>query len=276
MESPAYRIDLEAYLSRIGHDGGRDPGLATLAAVHSAHARTIPFENLDILLGRRIAIDLAAVERKLVHDRRGGYCFEQNALLGAALRQLGFTVTPLIGRVRWQVPDEIETPRVHQLLRVETPDAGPCVADVGFGSMSLHRPLRLIYDVEQEGCLEPRRLARRGALVAHQARIGTSWSDVYTFTFDPAPGVDLEMGNWHACTHPESPFLHNLRASLTLGDRRHTLLNREFTVRHADGRVERREIEHADELLEVLSAGFGLRFPPGTRFAPRPGVPWPT
>ncbi|MFZ9393865.1 MAG: arylamine N-acetyltransferase, partial [Ilumatobacteraceae bacterium] len=99
-------IDLEAYLSRSGHDGGRDPGLATLAAVHSAHARTIPFENLDILLGRRIATDLAAVERKLVHDRRGGYCFEQNALLGAALRTLGFDVAPLLGRVRWQVPAE--------------------------------------------------------------------------------------------------------------------------------------------------------------------------
>ena len=275
MPSREPAIDLEAYLARVGYTGSRAPDFATLAEIHACHAGTIPFENLDILLGRLIPTDLPSIERKLVGDRRGGYCFEQNALLGAALRQLGFAVTPLIGRVRWQIPDDVPTPLVHQLLRVETSDAGPCLADVGFGSMSLRRPLRLEYDTPQPGCLEPRRLVRRGALVAHQARIGDNWGDVYTFTLEPVPAVDLELGNWYTCAHPQSAFRHNLRASLTLEDRRHTLLNRELTVRHADGRVDRREIADPDELLAVLAEYFGLRFPAGTRFGARADVPWP-
>ncbi len=279
-------LDLDAYFARIGYDGGRTPSLATLAAIHSHHAQTIPFENLDILLGRRIAIDLAAIERKIVHERRGGYCFEQNALLGAALRTLGFIVTALIGRVRWQLPPTLTTPPVHQLLRVETPDAGTYLADVGFGSMSLYQPLRLEFDHAQAGCLEPRRLVRRppseatalgcDGVIAHQAQLSGVWSDVYVFTLNETPGIDFEVSNWFTCSHPQSPFLHHLRASLTLADRRHTLFNREFTIRHLDGRVEKRTLATPTELLEVLATYFGLHFPPGTRFGSRPDSPWPT
>ncbi len=269
-------LDLDAYFARIGYQGSRAPTIATLAGIHTRHAQTIPFENLDILLGRRIQIDLPSIERKLVHDCRGGYCFEQNALLGAVLGALGFTVTPLIGRVRWQLPPELATPPVHQLLRVETSDAGSCLADVGFGSMSLFQPLRLEFDREQAGCLEPRRLVRRGDLVVHQAKLGDTWGDVYTFTLTAVPGVDFEVSNWFTCSHPQSAFLQNLRASRTLADRRHTLLNREFTTRHADGRVEKHSLATADELVAVLSEFFGLHFPPATRFNLRPDVPWPT
>lgn len=278
--------DLDAYFARIGYQGGREPCWTTLAGIHARHAQTIPFENLDILLGRRIALDLPSIERKLVHDRRGGYCFEQNALLGAVLRALGFTVTALIGRVRWQIPADVATPPVHQILRVETPDAGSCLADVGFGSMSLFLPLRLEFDREQPGCLEPRRLVRLAPeqapapggtdLIAHQARLGDTWSDVYVFRLHPTPAIDFEVSNWYTCAHPQSLFLHTLRSSLTLPDRRHTLFNREFTIRHADGRVEKRTVATAPELLAVLAEYFGLHFPPGTRFALRPDVPWPT
>jgi N-hydroxyarylamine O-acetyltransferase len=112
-------------------------------------------------------------------------------------------------------------------------------------------------------------------IVAHQARLGDTWSDVYVFRLDEVPGVDFEVSNWFTCSHPQSPFLHNLRASLTLPDRRHTILNREFTIRHADGRVVKRTLASPDELLDVLAGFFGLHFPPGTRFALRPDVPWP-
>lgn len=269
-------FDLAAYLARIGYAGDRTPTFATLAGIHACHAEAIPFENLDILLGRRIPIDLASIQRKLIRERRGGYCFEQNALLGAALREMGFPVTAFIGRVRWQIPDEVPTPLVHQLLRVETPDAGPCLADVGFGSMSLFRPLRLLCDCEQPGCLEPRRLVRRGDLIAHQAKLGSTWGDIYVFRPEPVATVDFEVSNWFTCSHPLSPFLHNLRAARTLADRRYTVLNREFALRYADGQVERRMIATADELLAVLAQYFNLSFPAGTRFALRPDVPWPT
>ena len=266
--------DLEAYFARIGYDGPRTVSLATLDGIHLHHAQTIPFENLDIQLGRRIAVDLAAIERKLVHEKRGGYCFEHNTLLAAVLRTLGFQVTTHLGRVRWQIPVETPTALTHQVLRVEIADAGPHLADVGFGSMSLFRPLRWEFDVAQPGCLEPRRLVRRGELIAHQARIGETWSDVYVFSPEPVPGIDIEVANWFTCAHPQSPLRQNLRASRTLADRRYTLLNSEFNIRHADGRVERRTLATAEELLAILAEYFGLHFPPGTRFGP-PGSPWP-
>lgn len=117
-------FDLEAYFSRIAYVVTREPSLATLAAIHRHHVRAIPFENLDVLLGRGIRIDLVSIAQKLIQGSRGGYCFEQNGLLRAALTALGFAVNPLIARVRWQVPLETETAFTHMLLRVETED-GP-------------------------------------------------------------------------------------------------------------------------------------------------------
>src|SRR4051812_21035504 len=134
-------FDLDPYLKRIGYIGDRSPTFATLSAVHECHVRAVPFENLDLHLDRTIRIDLPSLVRKIVHDRRGGYCFEQNTLFAAVLCELGFVVKPLVARVRWQLPREWQTPLTHMLLHVETPDAGPCIADVGFGSMSLVRPI---------------------------------------------------------------------------------------------------------------------------------------
>ncbi|RLA03831.1 MAG: arylamine N-acetyltransferase, partial [Gammaproteobacteria bacterium] len=88
----SYSPDLDAYFSRINDSGSREPTLETLNRLIAAHVRTIPFENLDILLGRPISVGLEAIEQKLVHDRRGGYCFEQNTLFQQVLLALGFSV----------------------------------------------------------------------------------------------------------------------------------------------------------------------------------------
>jgi N-hydroxyarylamine O-acetyltransferase len=99
-------FDIETYLARIGYDGPRAADLATLRAIHRRHPAAIPFENLDPLLGRPVALDIEALQEKLVRGRRGGYCFEENALFAAALEALGFAVTRLAARVRWGRPPE--------------------------------------------------------------------------------------------------------------------------------------------------------------------------
>src|SRR3954468_22352546 len=99
-------MDLDAYFARVGFNGARAPTLDALRDLHLAHAQTIAFENLNPLLGWRVALDLPSVEEKLVRSGRGGYCFEQNALLATALRELGFNVTGLAARVLWNVPGE--------------------------------------------------------------------------------------------------------------------------------------------------------------------------
>ncbi len=265
--------DLDAYFVRIRYAGARAATAEVLTAIHQHHARAIPFENLDVLLGRPINLELAAIEQKLVREKRGGYCFEQNNLLAAVLRALGFQVTPLIARVRWQVPPEVDTALTHMLLRVDV-DARSFLADVGFGSRALFTPLALEFDREQGGSIEPRRLVQRDRLVVYQNRADDAWTDVYQFTLDAAPAIDFELGNWFTSTHPQSRFRQNLTLARAGDGCRHALLNREFVTRYAGGRTESRTLATPDELLDVLAEFFGLHFPPGTRFGP-PGAPWP-
>src|ERR1051325_4022157 len=146
-------IDLDRYFARIGYDGPRDATLATLNGIANAHVQAIPFENLDVLLGRGIDLGLDAVQRKLVDDRRGGYCFEQNSLLLAVLGELGFEARPLSARVRMQRPRDFVPARTHLVVRVELD--GPWLAAVGIGSMSMGSAIRLAFD-EPQGTPHPK------------------------------------------------------------------------------------------------------------------------
>ncbi len=100
---------LDSYLMRVGYTGPRKPDLAVLAELAFAHATSIPFENLDVLAAVPISLELGQIVDKLVLRRRGGYCFEQNALLGAALATLGFNVRCLSARV-WYNPSDDQSP----------------------------------------------------------------------------------------------------------------------------------------------------------------------
>ena len=266
--------DLDAYFARTGYAGPRAPTLPALHAIVAAHASTIPFENLDVLLGRGINLDPAAVERKLIHAKRGGYCFEQNTFLLSVLTALGFAVKPISARVRWQRPRDFTPARTHIFLRIEL-EGESWLADAGLGSSSLTSAIRLNTDAEQATPHEPRRIVREGAKLFHQARLGDEWHDVCEFTLEEMPAIDRELGNWYTSTHPQSHFRSRLVAARAApGGVRLTVLNHEFTTRHADGRADKHEIKSPDELLAILEEHFGLRFPPGTRFGP-PGSPWP-
>jgi N-hydroxyarylamine O-acetyltransferase len=277
-------IDLDRYFARIGYRGPRAPTLATLNGIAAAHVETIPFENLDVLLGRRIDLDPAAIERKLVHDRRGGYCFEQNALLLAALTALGFEARPLSARVRYQRPRDFIPTRTHLFVRVELgqqgdrpPDdsAGSWLVDVGIGGLSLSSAIRLAYDEPQPTPHETRRLVRHGGAVLHQVLFGADWHDVYEFTLEEMPPIDREVANWYTSTHPASHFKARLSVARALPDGgRLGLLNRELSVRGRDGHAEHLRVATPDELLAVLDQRFGLAFPPGTRF-PCDALDWP-
>lgn len=266
--------DLDAYFARLGYTGPRDATPATLIAIHEHHARAIPYENLDVLLGRPIRLDPAAIAQKLIHDHRGGYCFEQNQLFRDVLHALGFRVHVHLARVRWQIPADVVTPLTHVLLRVDF-GGRALLADVGFGSRSFIRPLEFTFEHAQAGSIEPRRLLQRGPLIVHQSYQDNAWADVYHFTLDETPAIDCELGNWFTSTHPQSRFKQNLVLARAGHACRYALLNRDFAIRHADGRVEHRVLQDPAELLAVLAEYFDLHFPAGTHFGP-PGSPWPS
>ncbi|HEX9188186.1 MAG TPA: arylamine N-acetyltransferase, partial [Vicinamibacteria bacterium] len=252
-------IDLEGYLERTGAASPLAPGLEELVGLHRAHCAAIPFENLDILLGRGISLDLAALEAKLVRGRRGGYCFEQNTLFRAALEAMGFRTTALAARVRAGTTEV--RPRTHMLLRVDLPE-GPFLADVGFGGDGLVHPIPLAEGPETWVGTTGHRVRREGDLWVLQGDQGGGWNDLYAFTLEPFYPVDFEMANHFTSTHPRSPFVLNLTAQRSWPERRAVLRNRDLSVR-GDG-AEATTVRDADHLLEVLETWFSLVFPAGT------------
>jgi len=266
--------DLDAYFQRIGYGGPRTATRSTLDAIAAAHVGNIPFENLDVLLGLPIALQEEALVQKLVRARRGGYCFEQNGLLLCVLHALGFEVTPLSARVRYQKPRDFTPPRTHVFLRVVL-DGHPWAADVGVGGLSLTSAIRLDTEDEQATPHEPRRIVREAGRLFHQVKFGDAWHDVCEFTGEAMPPIDRELGNWFTSAHPQSHFKNRLTVARAGPDgARLSILNRDFTVRAADGTAKTRTLNTPQALLKVLAEHFGLTFPADTRFA-CPALDWP-
>jgi N-hydroxyarylamine O-acetyltransferase len=256
----AFRLD--KYLARIGFPGKPALDLETLAAIHAAHVDAIPFEALDPLLGRPVRLDLASVQDKLVDRRRGGYCFEQNTLLKAALEAIGFRVVGLGGRPRWMsAPDDPLGPRTHMLLKVDLPH-GPYLADVGFGACVLDAPLRFETDAEQATAMGAFRLSEADGLFTLSARQPAGWRAMYVFNLEPQIQSDYELGNWFASTSPLAPFPKVLIMERVSRDKRYKLINRRFVIESREGQpVAEHPVETAEELGRILDQSFNVAPP---------------
>lgn len=256
-----YTFDLDAYFARIGYSGPRTPTLDVLRELHRLHPYTIPFENLDPLTGQRVRLEPSAVADKLVARRRGGYCFEQNALFAQVLTQLGFRVTPLIGRVMWDREPGTVGARTHMILRIDLDD-GPWMADVGFGVVTVTAPLRLVADELQQTPHETFRLvnAPNGAFdleVLTGDALDKS-KKIYRFDLQRAEPADYEAANWYTSTYPESLFVTQLVVCRVTPEARLTLFNDRFTERRQDGHGTERTLGNARELALCLRDAFGL------------------
>jgi N-hydroxyarylamine O-acetyltransferase len=197
-------FDLDAYLKRIGIKGR-----PSVAEVHRAHACAIPFENLDPHRGIPVSLDRADLQGKLVHDRRGGYCFEQNLLLKEALEALGADVDLMLARVTVGAPRDVERPRSHLLLRVRA-HGQEWHADVGFGSGTLLEPIPFGAGEVHEQSGWVFRVIEVGEELMLQGFERGEWSDLYRFAAQVVPRVDVETSNWFTSTHPRSPFVTGL------------------------------------------------------------------
>jgi N-hydroxyarylamine O-acetyltransferase len=251
--------DLPAYFRRIGFESAAKADLASLRVLHFAHATAIPFENLAIQMGEGVSLDLDAIQDKLVRHGRGGYCFEQNSLFLAVLREIGFEADPFEARVRG---GEQVRPRTHMLLRVRLPE-GDHLADVGFGGEGLLHPLPM------DGEAHPQfgrayRVVEQDGLRALQSKQLVAWADLYAFEPVPRLPVDFEMGNWYTSTHPDSVFMKTLTAQRVTPEGRLVLRNLSFTSVKGDEAEER--ILDPAEVPKVLRESFGLDIPDGTRF----------
>ena len=262
-------IDLDAYFRRIGYSGPRDPTLATLRSLHGLHPRAIPFENLDTLIDVVPALDIEALQAKLVAGGRGGYCFEQNGLFLGVLQSLGFEAQGLTARVQWMLPPERVGGRTHMLIRVVLPE-GVFLADVGFGGVVLTAPLRFVAGPEQDTGHGVLRLVDVGEGEQQlQFRASDGFQPKYQLSQLPQTAADYRLANWFVATHRSSIFRNNLIVARVAEDHRLGLLNGELAIRWKDGRVEKRSLD-LDGACSALIDEFGL--PAAAVDAARPAI----
>jgi N-hydroxyarylamine O-acetyltransferase len=251
-------FSLDAYLGRIGWTGSREPTLATLAGVLRAHMSTVPFENLDVLLGRSIRLDLDSLYAKLVVARRGGYCFEHGTLFKAALGALGFAPVAHAARVLMFVP-RAEAPRTHMFLAV--PVGGTTVVvDPGFGGYAAAVPVPLAAGEEVEDGGSVHRFVRQNGEWVLEACVEGAMRPLWSSAFEPAYPVDFLAANHFVSTYPESRFVTSLMLRALTPEGHVSAFNRDLTLWHA-GREEKREIADRRELRGLLAKHFGFDLP---------------
>ncbi|MFD3593559.1 arylamine N-acetyltransferase [Nocardia sp. NPDC058640] len=270
-------LDLDAYLARIGYDGPRTASVDTLRALVHAHTTTIPFENLEIILGRGIPLDLNTLQDKMVRHRRGGYCHENVGLFAAALERFGFGVTGLGARVTYGIVDTgALRPATHALLRVTTPDDDRVwICDAGFGFGPLE-PFELVDSAGEFALGDWRyRLERRPDdlwVLFQFDRDG--WLDRYTFTENPQFRIDYAVGNHFVSTSPRSPFVTRPFVQRFLPDAHHVLDDLTLTTEYPDGTSTSRELEPT-ELTKILTEVFDIELD-DTDAAALTTTPWRT
>jgi len=255
----AHTPNLPAYFARIGCTLARTPTLAALQALCEHHLRAIPFDGLNPFLGLGVDLDPLAIQHKLLHANRGGYCHEQNSLFHDVLAALDFRVTALGARVVYTNPGAA-APMTHRFTLVDLPE-GRFLADVGFGGNSPTAPLRLHPGLVQSTPHGTFRIMRHGDGYGLELQTGTDWTAMYLFTLAPPDPVDFEVANWYTATHPRSPFTQNLVVCRVIGASRVNLRSTDLITRPPDGRAEHRALRSSDELREVLEEVMGLTLP---------------
>lgn len=225
-----------SYLKRIGYAGPLEPSFATLFAIASLHVRAIPFENLDVLLGRPPRLDLASLRAKLVDSRRGGYCYEHATLCAAELEALGFAVVRHSARVVMVTPRE-QAPRTHMFLT-----AMGHVLDPGFGGLAPHAPVPL--DGTPVG---PHRIVRG----EHGIELWHADQRLWVSSLEPDVPIDFEMANHFTATWRDSPFVERLMLRAFTPDGRVSVMNRDLTIERG-GETVKRQLADRAELAVVV------------------------
>ncbi|BBZ41830.1 arylamine N-acetyltransferase family protein [Mycobacterium conspicuum] len=253
-------LDLAAYFGRINYRGAAEPNLEVLQDLVTAHTHSIPFENLDPLLGVPVDdLSPAALFDKLVRRGRGGYCYEQNGLMGYVLAEIGFRVRRLAGRVVWMAPPDSAVPaQTHTVLAVTFPGSqGSYLVDVGFGGQTPTSPLRIETGNAQQTTREPYRLQDRGDGLVLQVQIRDEWQSLYEFGMRTQPDIDLRVGSWYVSTNPSSHFVTNLMVAIVTDDARCNLADRNLTIHRADA-TEKFVLADAAAVVDMLGDRFGI------------------
>ncbi|MDE2297304.1 MAG: arylamine N-acetyltransferase [Burkholderiales bacterium] len=218
----------------------------------------IPFENLDVLLGHPVRLDLESVQRKLVEARRGGYCFEHATLFAAMLESIGFEPVRHTARVVLMAP-RTASPRTHMFLTVSVPE-GTFVVDPGFGALAPRVPVPLVDGVPAAAAGETHCMVRDGPHWVLRAQVGDKPVDAWVSTLEAENLVDFELGNHYTSTHPNSAFVNRIMMRALTPRGRVSVMNRDVNV-WRDGAVHTLRLADRTALRALLNEHFGFDLP---------------
>lgn len=267
-----YKVNLDAYFSRIEYTGSKDINAETLKKLQLQHFITIPYEILDIHLSGKVILNPEVVEDKIVNKGRGGFCYESNLLFMYALQTIGYDVTAVSARTRWQKQEDQMSPLTHLVLLVNVQDR-TWLCDVGFSVCTSPVPLLLDIEEEQQTPLEKHRILKRSDYYVHQMYSLDAWHDCFFFTRERSYPMDWEVGGFYMSTYPTSPLIQMLLFAIGTTTSRRRLYNKQLTTRYVDGTVETRLIETEEEYMDVLRTIFKITVPANVRICP-PGMQW--
>jgi N-hydroxyarylamine O-acetyltransferase len=258
----AFKPNIDAYFERIGFSGSIAPTLETLTQLHALHPAAIPYENLDPLMGAPVRLDLPNLQQKLVFDRRGGYCFEQNTLLRAILEDLDFEVKTHAARVLWGTAPGEEPPLRHMVLTVDVAGVS-YLCDVGFGGQTATAPLRMRRDIEQETPNETYRLLEADGTWTVEVKLDELWRPLYAF--DLVERDDDVLAELNDKADSAAFFTDNLLVARSDKGRRLALWNVRLNTHTIGAPSEARLLGSVAELREALSGPMGIALPADER-----------
>jgi N-hydroxyarylamine O-acetyltransferase len=246
-------MDVSRYLDRLNYRGSREVSSEALRELHKAHMLTVPFENLDIHLGRPIVLEEEKLVRKIVDGRRGGFCYELNGAFCALLRAMGFQVSMLSAGVARE-GGGFDPPFDHMALLVKLEDRW--LADVGFGD-SFREPLLLDERSGQDQNGDTHRLVEDAEHLVLHRRVEGEWRPQYRFTLKAYQLEDFsEMCRYHQ-TSPKSPFTQRRTCSRATPGGRITVTGMRLIISDG-GKREERDLASDEEWFDVLRKHFGI------------------
>lgn len=253
------KLDVPAYLARIGYDGPTEPTLETLTGLQRAHLLSIPLETLDILFGREVSLDLEVIQDKIVNRGRGGCCHEHNLLFAAVLERLGFTLTRLLCRVR--LGSTHVQSRSHSVLIVEL-DGQRYVSDAGYGCLGPLEPIAIVEGAVSRQDGWEYRIKREGPVTVLQMLNNGSWIDSLAFDAAIFHPIDFQMSIYVSSAYPMSPMVTGFFAQRVIpteaGLVRKAIFGKTIQDFTTGGVADQRELSPT-ELVAELSGTIGIR-----------------
>ncbi len=248
-------MDIEQYLARIEYKKKLQINKECLKELHLYHVSSIPFENLDIHLNKKIDLSLNDIFEKVITNKRGGYCYELNFLFNCLLSKIGFQTKLVSARI---YNENTIGPEYDHLAIITDLDT-PWLIDVGYGDL-FKKPLPIIPCSEQIEDSKKYKLEHlkediyilKESLITHE-----KWHKRYTFSLKPCKINDFEIQNKIKQLSEESYFVKNTICTLPTENGRKTIFNNVFKIRTAN-KVEQIEIKSKQELMNILASEFGI------------------